>query len=400
MRFGLHGFLTAPLSVGAIFRSRCGRGVSGEQSLSSGKMRNFLRRNLLCGGVLVFLLVWLAGCGSTVPHFVPQPGADYSRGMFHRVLPGESLALIAGYYERNMQLLAQFNELSSASSVYPGQILYIPPTNDATILTAGRLSMADIRKARMLLSGEKTGGRQLAAAGSERESALPIADKRASASAKRKVEPQPEPRKYASALKNPVQVSQLRPAESRSARTVSATASPAPVETRSASRSWRSRLFGSSKSEPEAAVVKETVVNGGDGQFHWPLERFRWSRGFSTQWLSPHQGVDLAVEEGTPIHAADDGVVLQSGRLGEYGNLVVLDHGAGYSTLYGHASKLLVHEGQKVRAGDTIALVGSTGRATGSHLHFEIRYNAKAIDPERKLSKPRHDGEYLVAQGR
>lgn len=366
-------------------------------------MRNFLRRNLLRGGVFVFLLVWLAACGSTVPHFVPQPGADYSRGMFHRVLPGESLALIAGYYERNMQLLAQFNELSSASSVYPGQILYIPPTNDATILTTGQLSMADIRKARLLLSGEKTGGRQLASssAGSGRESALPIADKRASTSAKRKVEPQPEPRKYASALKNPVEESQLRSAEARSARTVSATASPAPVETRSASRSWRSRLFGSStKSEPDSPAVKATVVRGGDGQFRWPLERFRWSRGFSTQWLSPHQGVDLAAEEGTPIHAAEDGTVLQSGRLGEYGNLVVLDHGGGYSTLYGHVSKSLVREGQKVRTGDTIALVGSTGRATGPHLHFEIRYNAKAIDPERKLSKPGRSGEYLVAQGR
>jgi murein DD-endopeptidase MepM/ murein hydrolase activator NlpD len=93
-------------------------------------------------------------------------------------------------------------------------------------------------------------------------------------------------------------------------------------------------------------------------------------------------------------------VVLQSGRLGEYGNLVVLDHGGGYSTLYGHVSKSLVREGQKVRAGETIALVGSTGRSTGPHLHFEIRYNAKAIDPERKLSKPGRSGDYLVAQNR
>ncbi len=393
LRFGPHGFPMSFAPRGASFVSRVGAFVlSGAFFLpGSGKFQRRRFPPLLA----VCLLVWLAGCAGGPRHFVPEPGADYSQGMFHRVAIGESLDEIARYYQRDLNLLGQFNDLSNSAAIYPGLVLYIPPSNDVSVLTGGRLRMADIRKARLVLSGE-TAQRSVASGQASAGPALPIANKRAVASAKRKVEPQSEPRKYASALKNPVEVSQRRTTEPKSARTVAATASPAPaVETRSASRSWRSRLFGDSKPK-----TQEVVVKGGSGQFRWPLDRFRRSRGFSTNWLSPHQGLDLAASEGTPIHASDDGVVLQSGRLGEYGNLVVLDHGGGYSTLYGHVSKSLVREGQKVRAGETIALVGSTGRSTGPHLHFEIRYNAKAIDPERKLSKPGRSGDYLVAQNR
>ncbi len=394
MRFGPRGPLTSPLLTGAMFVSRAGNFVHSQKFPP--KRRCAFCRQRFCRLAVALLLVWLAGCASAPRHFVPEPGANYSRGIFHRVAPGETFASIADYYERDAGLLAQFNELQSIPTVYPEQILYIPPTNDASILSSGQLKMADIRKARMLVGGG-TSGRSLASGSGKQtgEPALPISSKRAVASAKRKVEPRVEPRKYASAFKNPVSTPQLRTTESKSARTVVATASPTPVETRSASRSLRSRLFGPSKPKPQ-----ETVLKGGDGQFQWPLGRFRRSRGYSTNWLSLHQGLDLSAEEGTPIHAAKDGVVLETGRLGEYGNLVVLDHGDGYSTLYGHVSKSLVREGQKVRVGDAIALVGSTGRSTGPHLHFEIRYNAKAIDPERKLSKPIRDGNFLISSSR
>ena len=83
--------------------------------------------------------------------------------------------------------------------------------------------------------------------------------------------------------------------------------------------------------------------------------------------------------------AADGGTVTLAKWNGNYGRCVVIDHGNGYTTLYAHCSKLLVSKGQKVAKGEKIALVGSTGRSTGPHLHFEVRKNGKAINPTKVL---------------
>jgi len=94
-----------------------------------------------------------------------------------------------------------------------------------------------------------------------------------------------------------------------------------------------------------------------------------------------HTGVDLACESGVPIKAAADGTVVLSEDHGGYGLAVIIDHGGGVSTLYGHASRLLVQAGDRVKAGETIALVGSTGLSTGPHLHFEVRQDQQHVDP-------------------
>ncbi len=94
-----------------------------------------------------------------------------------------------------------------------------------------------------------------------------------------------------------------------------------------------------------------------------------------------HKGIDLSAATGTPIVAAQSGTVTLSQWYYGYGNCVIIDHGNGFTTLYGHASQLLVRNGQHVKAGDLIALVGSTGDSTGSHLHFEISINGNRIDP-------------------
>jgi murein DD-endopeptidase MepM/ murein hydrolase activator NlpD len=100
-----------------------------------------------------------------------------------------------------------------------------------------------------------------------------------------------------------------------------------------------------------------------------------------------HSGIDLGAPKGTPIQAARDGVVSyvkNSGSSG-YGYHVVIDHGDGMVTLYGHCSKVYVRSGQTVKQGDVIAAVGSTGRSTGNHLHFEIRINGRAVNPRNYL---------------
>lgn len=94
-----------------------------------------------------------------------------------------------------------------------------------------------------------------------------------------------------------------------------------------------------------------------------------------------HTGVDIAAPTGTPIKAVADGVVITSESLNGYGLSVVIDHGQGLSTFYGHASKLLVEVGKTVRKGQTIALVGSTGLSTGPHIHFEVREDGQHVDP-------------------
>lgn len=94
-----------------------------------------------------------------------------------------------------------------------------------------------------------------------------------------------------------------------------------------------------------------------------------------------HSGVDLASPTGTPIRATADAYVGRAEKAGGYGNLVELNHGRGYQTRYAHMHKILVRPGQYVRRGTVIGLVGSTGRSTGPHLHYEVRFNGKAIDP-------------------
>jgi murein DD-endopeptidase MepM/ murein hydrolase activator NlpD len=102
-----------------------------------------------------------------------------------------------------------------------------------------------------------------------------------------------------------------------------------------------------------------------------------------------HGGVDFAAPEGSEIRAARPGRVIFSGPRGDYGNAVELDHGDGVTTLYAHASDLLVRRGDRVEAGQPIGRVGKTGRATGAHLHFEVRHDRRPQDPGRALNEYR-----------
>jgi len=124
----------------------------------------------------------------------------------------------------------------------------------------------------------------------------------------------------------------------------------------------------------------------GTGQLGWPVSgEITSPYGYRVHpiWGTTiyHSGIDIGVDEGTPVHAADSGVIVWSGWMGGYGYAVVIDHGNGLSTLYGHNSELAVDEGQSVSKGQVVAYAGSTGNSTGPHVHFEVRENGDPVDP-------------------
>ncbi len=112
----------------------------------------------------------------------------------------------------------------------------------------------------------------------------------------------------------------------------------------------------------------------------WPSRGVVTSR-FGFRGRRHHHGIDIAAPVGAPITAARDGIVRFAGWRGGYGRLVILDHGGGLTTWYGHASKVLVRTGQRVSRGEVIALVGTSGNVTGPNVHFEVRQGTAPLDP-------------------
>ncbi|MEZ4236524.1 MAG: peptidoglycan DD-metalloendopeptidase family protein [Myxococcota bacterium] len=126
----------------------------------------------------------------------------------------------------------------------------------------------------------------------------------------------------------------------------------------------------------------------------WPVtgylaSGYGWRRNpFGVKWKH-HAGIDISGNLGAAIHAAADGRVLRAGRMGGYGIGLEIDHGYGVTTLYGHTQELYVRPGQYVRRGEKVAKVGSTGRSTGPHLHFEVRLDGHPVDPLQYLLVPK-----------
>ena len=133
-----------------------------------------------------------------------------------------------------------------------------------------------------------------------------------------------------------------------------------------------------------SSVPSGLLVNGyitdGFGMRHNP---------FSGEGHESHQGLDIAVDHGTPVAATADGLVIHAGPYAGYGNLVILYHSNGVTTRYGHLSRVTVEQGQRVKRGDQIGHAGSTGRSTGPHVHYEVRENDQPLNPMRFVGQAR-----------
>jgi murein DD-endopeptidase MepM/ murein hydrolase activator NlpD len=121
-------------------------------------------------------------------------------------------------------------------------------------------------------------------------------------------------------------------------------------------------------------------ASGPTGGFIWPVSGPITSP-FGMRWGTLHPGIDIGVPSGTPIHAAAAGTVIWCGWMSGYGNLVMLDHGGGIATLYGHQTRVAVTCGESVTQGQVIGYSGCTGFCTGPHVHFEVRVNGTPVDP-------------------
>jgi len=151
----------------------------------------------------------------------------------------------------------------------------------------------------------------------------------------------------------------------------------------------RSRSFNELVKDMEIQAERIKCVPAG-----WPLaggagrlnSQFGYRRDPFTRRVRHHDGIDISARKGTPVRGTANGVVRKAEYISEYGNTVIIDHSDGYSTLYAHLSAINVNRGDKVQRGDAIGLVGSTGRSTGAHLHYEVHLNNAQVNPSKYLS--------------
>jgi murein DD-endopeptidase MepM/ murein hydrolase activator NlpD len=139
---------------------------------------------------------------------------------------------------------------------------------------------------------------------------------------------------------------------------------------------------GSTTAVRFAAALDAAAGGSGASASGWVVPaRGQVTSEFGPRWGTEHEGIDIGAASGAPVRAAADGVVRRASWYGGYGNAVIIDHGDGVQTLYGHNSSLDVQPGQRVSAGEVIAKVGSTGDSTGPHLHFEVEVDGRKVDP-------------------
>jgi murein DD-endopeptidase MepM/ murein hydrolase activator NlpD len=142
-----------------------------------------------------------------------------------------------------------------------------------------------------------------------------------------------------------------------------------------------------------SSLVQNGAANGGTPPWLWPVsgeissEFGGRSSPYGRSWEF-HPGLDIRATSGTPVTATGSGMVVFAGRMSGYGNMVVVDHGFELKTVYAHLSAVYTDVGQRVQAGEVVGTVGQTGRATGPHLHYEVRVGAAPVDPLCYLDGP------------
>jgi murein DD-endopeptidase MepM/ murein hydrolase activator NlpD len=193
------------------------------------------------------------------------------------------------------------------------------------------------------------------------------------------------------------------PAQAENARYVAPVAAPAAgtgIAAQGTDRQFQ-QLFASWDRAAERTTVTTTVAVPS----RTPLDNFRTSSNYGMRshpvigGRRAHKGIDMAAPTGTPIYATADGLVSKAEWFSSYGNFIAIGHGGDLETRFGHLSRIAVSAGQRVRKGDLIGYVGSTGRSTGPHLHYEVRVAGQAVDPTPYMTEGGSERAYALALG-
>lgn len=193
------------------------------------------------------------------------------------------------------------------------------------------------------------------------------------------------------------------PAQAESARYVAPSAVPAAgtgIAAQGADRQFQ-QLFASW----DRATERSTAITSVAVPSRTPIDNYRTSSSYGMRThpvlggLRGHKGIDMAAPSGTPIYATADGLVSKAEWFSSYGNFIAIGHGGELETRFGHLSRIAVSAGQRVRKGDLIGYVGSTGRSTGPHLHYEVRVAGQAVDPTPYMTESGGERAFALALG-
>lgn len=193
------------------------------------------------------------------------------------------------------------------------------------------------------------------------------------------------------------------PAQAESASYVAPTTAPAPgtgITSEGSDRQFQQLFASWDRTTQGPSIVAAVAVPS-----RIPLDNYRVSSNFGMRvhpvlgGMRGHKGLDMAAPSGTPIYATADGLVSKAEWFSSYGNFVAIGHGSELETRFGHLSRIAVSAGQRVRKGDLIGYVGSTGRSTGPHLHYEVRVAGQAVDPSPYMTESGGERAYALALG-
>jgi murein DD-endopeptidase MepM/ murein hydrolase activator NlpD len=317
----------------------------------------------------------------SVPPPPPPPRWTWEGGTPVIVAPGETIEMLARKYKVPASVIIQANNLPGAA-VHAGQHLVIPRLRTSAVASAPRASgVASVPSAPPRTAVAAGSGVHVVAPGETLNSIARLYGKSVMVLAKaNNIPPDTMVRVGERIIVPGIGTKPRAEAPAPAHRELA----EAQTQTRSPSSAWKATPVAP---PAQTSPVKPVETVGAVPNFRWPV-RGRIIAGFGPSPNgSPNDGIDLAVPQGTPVKAADDGVVAYAGNeLKGYGNLVLIRHDNGYVTAYAHASEILVKRGESVKRGQVIAKSGETGSAKTPELHFEIRKGATPVDPAQFLS--------------
>lgn len=322
----------------------------------------------------------LSGCGhAPPPKPAPRVMLDYRNGWYHRASGTETIAQIATRYQRDPVFLAEISRAAGPFAIPPAdKMLYIPPCNDR----------AKVRELLIRLQGhpELIPKTPYVDPKTMNQPALPYRTviKEAPGGKVKRADTEPieiRPNNPLAATKKKIEGFRGDPPSPGQRETI--LAEPKPTKKRGLF-GW---MFGG---KPEQQVAqRESVVRPkprpptpapSTSAYLWPVKG-KVVATYRSGWRQACHGIEIAVDEGTPVRAARAGKVMLAEAYPGYGNLVLIDHGDGYATAYGYTREMVVRAGQLVERGQTIASVGRPTRGSSSRLLFQVRRNALPIDP-------------------